>query len=252
MLWMILFCISLGGCSYLFINITIQYLDYGVNTNVVVRRESPSLFPMVTFCNFNPLNTEELVLSGLGLIYASDNTEKVANNYTSARESINLQNFYIENNLAFYINASLRQKRALNIDKMLMSCYYQRKKCNSSDFEYYFDSKFGNCYKFNSGSDSDNQPKPLLYANNPGYLNGLRMELFLGEPVFYNYLSSSTGVFLAVHNQSYHPLLPDEGIMLPSGKANSVVVSRTFIKKLSKPYSNCITDEDSFDSDFFS
>lgn len=77
------------------------------------------------------------------------------------------------------------------------------------------------------------------------------MEIFLGYSNHSNFLSYSSGLYLAVHNQSYHPLIPDEGIQIPSGKSNSVAIKRTFLKKLEHPFSDCISEGSNYNSDLY-
>jgi hypothetical protein len=51
-----------------------------------------------------------------------------------------------------------------------------------------------------------------------------------------------TGIYLLVNNHSTAPITLNGGISLKPGAETYVGVSRTFMKKLGKPYSNCIQD----------
>ena len=56
-------------------------------------------------------------------------------------------------------------------------------------------------------------------------------------------MSSFRALYLIVHNQSSQPLnVINDGILLSPGFYHTVGIDRTFNKKLSKPYSNCIDE----------
>ena len=47
-----------GLCSYLIIELFLNYFSYGVNTTSRTLYETPALFPKVTICNVNPFTTQ--------------------------------------------------------------------------------------------------------------------------------------------------------------------------------------------------
>ena len=146
-------------------------------------------------------------------------------------------------------------KTGFKLEHMLISCEYQNRPCTWRDFAWYHDYKYGNCYRFN-GNDtlielrSSPSPSPLLLngggklrnSTRPGAKNGLRLELFVGDPLTQQRYSYSSGIYLIVHNQSIVPVADETGIELATGLQTNVAVTRSFIRKLSRPYSNCIEE----------
>ncbi len=49
--------VSSGLCSYLIIELILNYYSYGVSTTMRTLYETPATFPKVTICNVNPFTT---------------------------------------------------------------------------------------------------------------------------------------------------------------------------------------------------
>lgn len=69
------------------------------------------------------------------------------------------------------------------------------------------------------------------------------MELFLFEPIDVETMSESTGARLVVHNHTIFPAFFD-GIYIPSGMQNNIMVERKFSSHLEQPYSDCTKNID--------
>ena len=53
------------------------------------------------------------------------------------------------------------------LEKVITHCEFERKLCNlSRDFEYYVDSFYGNCVRFNSGKAMNGSSIPMKYVTN--------------------------------------------------------------------------------------
>ena len=74
------------------------------------------------------------------------------------------------------------------------------------------------------------------------------MSLLKGDPSQQVRWSTTNGIYMVVHNASTNPLHLPEGINLATGFESYVSVSRTFTKRLSSPYSDCIDDLNPFSS----
>ena len=105
---------------------------------------------------------------------------------------------------------------------MMVSCYFGSKICNENDFEYFFDISFGNCYRFNSGLSSSNQRIPLKKVISSGDKNGFQLGIYLGPQDANKNLTFSTGLYLAIHNNSFRGLLPNNGLNVPTGKVTLI------------------------------
>ena len=66
-----------------------------------------------------------------------------------------------------------------SLNSMLISCYFDSKKCSVSDFTYYYTYEYGNCYIFNMYVNSSTSLKTI---SGSGPSNGLNMEIFIGYP----------------------------------------------------------------------
>lgn len=105
-----------------------EYYSYGVSSMSRTFYETPTLFPKVTICNTNPLTTE----------YA----------YNKSR----LIGIYLVDE--FFVNDE-KKKLGHDLKDILLDCEFNRIKCDSSEFTWYFDDNYGNCYTFNSGAKRD-------------------------------------------------------------------------------------------------
>ena len=65
----------------------------------------------------------------------------------------------------------------VSLDNILLSCSFNKKDCDSSQFSSFWSYRYGNCYTFNSKSS---QPV-TLQTSQSGSSYGLRLELFLGK-----------------------------------------------------------------------
>ena len=84
------------------------------------------------------------------------------------------------NIIADNITSSFREKIGFTMDTMLISCYFNGIKCNSSDFVLFQSFEYGNCYSFNSNLNN------IQYTSKYGPFSGLSLELFVGvSGIFY-------------------------------------------------------------------
>lgn len=120
------------------------------------------------------------------------------------------------------------------LSQMLISCRFQGEPCRQTDFEYFLDYNYGNCYRFNNASN-------IREIKNPGWRNGLRLELSTGdlEQQFFNIKS---GMRIVIHNQSIVPFIDEEGIDVSAGFQTNIAIKKTIISRLSEPYSNCVEE----------
>lgn len=62
------------------------------------------------------------------------------------------------------------------------------------------------------------------------------------------------GARVIIHNQTYKPMPSSEGIELSTNYQSNIAISRSFLYKLSSPYSDCIKNYNSpngYDSFFY-
>jgi hypothetical protein len=67
-----------------------------------------------------------------------------------------------------------RKEAGKTLDQIIIKCYLGPNECNlTSDFEYYFDINYGNCFRYNSGKDMNNNVAPSKYISQNGLFNAL-------------------------------------------------------------------------------
>ena len=74
-----------------------------------------------------------------------------------------------------------KRRLGFEIDYMLLTCFYNDKRCTSKDFIWRWDYKYGNCFTFNSGFDASGKNVPILKMSEPGSDRSFKLELFLGK-----------------------------------------------------------------------
>jgi hypothetical protein len=65
------------------------------------------------------------------------------------------------------------------------------------------------------------------------------MELFIGHPTQQQQYTFKTGVRVIIHNQTIEPLPEEDGINVATGQQTDIAISRSFINKLQRPFSQC-------------
>lgn len=101
---------------------------------------------------------------------------------------------------------------------------------------------FRSCYRFNSGRNASGHSIADRKSTRSGKLNGLSVELYVGEPTSLFSLSSSSGIHVIVHNKSVRTFFFD-GFDMPAGMVGNVAVSRKFSSLVPSPYSECRDDD---------
>ena len=109
-------------------------------------------------------------------------------------------------------------------------------RCYSSDFTWFFDKNYGNCYTFNANSSN------VKTTSKAGPAYGLQLELFTGIPGLQDYYIDERGIYLAVTTSGTTPVTSYTGVKLPVSQATNVKITQTSIKNLPSPFSSCRED----------
>ena len=206
-------------------------------THINVYSEQSSNFPAVTICNLNPFITN-YSFQYLQAVATTLNINKgihVPSQSNNKIESIKQMLLLIAN--GFNLTQTEKQKLAQPLEQLIITCTFNMISCNYSEFTWYFDPRYGNCYRFNSKLKGvESVPKKSSVS---GQLNGLMLEVYLGSQMFVSPLLSSSGLHVFVHNESVAPTI-HEGIQLSPGFETNIEVSRVFDYKLESPYNDCV------------
>jgi hypothetical protein len=226
-LWIVFTLGSTGLCFYLMALSIIEFLSYPVITNIEIVKEVPTLFPTVSFCNLNPYKTEDPKID----FYLKEVGKEIEqkNNHPDMKRT--LLKKIVQQNLS---KNEQKQFFGWQLKDMLFHCKFNSFPCNQTfDFEYFYNINYLNCYKFN-GIDS-----ALKKIGKSGLNSGLQLEIYIGKSQ--DSLTDNNGLRVIIHNYTEKKIAPeDEGINLEPGKKYSIGIKRTFYKKESDPYSECI------------
>ena len=201
--------------AYMVINSIFNYFSYKVITTTRTIFEMPTLFPKVTFCNLNKYTTE----------YGFNTDDG--------------------NNLTF------EQRKLLghNLDDILINCWFNYQECNTSDFIWSYDKKYGNCFSFNAGLDLLGNKNTLKQSAFVGSNFGLYMVLYVNfyeKLLEFNSKKNGMGALIRIENSSYAVDHGPDGILVSGGFQTNIVVQREFRHNLPKPYSDCEIEANSF------
>jgi len=142
---------------------------------------------------------------------------------------------------ASLLNDSEKKQLGLSISNSLIGCSFNFEACTIEDFQWYYSSTYGNCFRFNTGFDSNNEPLELKKANQPGFDSGLTVELFIGTSK--NMISRvDSGFNVFIENSTVYPL-DYEGITVKPGLLTKLIIYKKFTKKLPMPYNECLMIE---------
>ena len=166
-LW-IIFSSLMAGLAFYFISHTIlNFLSYEVITNIKSYDDHNIVFPTVTICNQNPFVTEFSVnyINELLMEYISTNKSKL----------LDIKNSLIFVSAAIFDKSDeFKKKLSFEQNKTILYCYFNGGPCSyENDFDWYFDSIYGNCYKFN--------PNGLQTSTQLGPNTGFYLMFYVGK-----------------------------------------------------------------------
>ena len=250
-MWLACFLGSAAFCGFIIYKSVNDYLNYDVVTEIREYKEAPSPFPTITICNINPFATF------FSFEYLIDIFNAEFGNGTTANNSLGdnkIENYKIIEYVHEYF--SLLRSKALNfvsspsfseenrtrlgysIDEMLIKCTFNGIKCSNDDFRRIFLYDYGNCYQFNSNKDANESVAPIKNAYEPGFRNGLYLELLIYEGYYSYSFQPETGAILFAHNQTSRPM-NSPGIKLKTNIMTSIGLSKQFSQKQPYPSSDC-------------
>lgn len=235
-LWIFFVLLSTATCAFIITKAVMDYLDFNVTTKLRLVSQIPIVFPVVTICNANPFVTNS------SRIFVQQLLGKY--NVTNILENLEWYRYlFLVNAANPNLDLSIKKSFGLSLDDLIISCSFNGFKCEPEEFEWFYTTYFGNCFKFNSGNRTE-----LKKTNRPDLINGLKLELFVGytEDTEYSF-DEISGVQLGLHDQSYIPPYFN-GIKAPTGARTDIAIYKTHIKQLEQPYSDCVKDLSKFDS----
>ncbi len=238
----------------------IAYFDYETVVGVRRIKEVQVEFPQVTICNLNAFDvgTDEFSGTYINRVLLKNNISPsiTPTDSQSALDLVLTAANVIKSAIVADTNLTdaSKQKIGFTMDTMLISCYFDGIKCNSSDFTWSHSYEYGNCYSFNAKIDENKNEKVARFTKKSGPKNGLNLELFLGAGGLQDYYLISSGVYVKVNNRSENPNVNFGGITVQTGVSSSIEIQREKYFNLPDPFSDCrkdLTIDTATDSRYF-
>ncbi|XP_060072201.1 degenerin mec-10-like [Ylistrum balloti] len=116
------------------------------------------------------------------------------------------------------------------LNDMIVSCTFNKRRCNISYFQPSISSEYGACYTLSSED---------FIARKPGHLHGLQVILNLEVSEYITPLSSAYGIKMVVHQPQTVPFPSVEGLTLSSRQETTMSLRKLEINRLGGNYGNC-------------
>jgi hypothetical protein len=255
LMWTLFFIIFTLICAYMIVQNIQEYYEYGVITKWRIVHDKSMAFPAISICNLNKYATmsaieyiEETFLQELNvsLINPSSLLEKSLDlrRINQLLELISLR--------IAHANFSTDRKKSfgLGANEMFLSCTFNTIECDLDELEWFYDTTFGNCFRFNSGYNLTGGSIALKTSNRYS-LDGLSLVLFTGMSNVNTQildLFGSSGIRIVIHDQQTRPIVHNEGLDIKAGTKNRISLSKKLSQYLPSPYSEC-DDLGELDSD---
>jgi hypothetical protein len=147
-------------------------------------------------------------------------------------------------NKIFKYSDNDKKRLGHSLQDFLVECKFDDVFCNmTEDFVWYFDSLYGNCFKYNTGRNPKGETIDLKKSIHPGkFYSGLKLTLFESMPKNLKRISySGNGFVIKLANSSY-PVGGNSEIDIMSGAETNIAVERIYSTQLPHPYSACTID----------
>jgi acid-sensing ion channel 1 len=154
-------------CGYLIQKTIAEFLDYNVVTTIRKYGDSPVTFPAVSICNSNLVVHERALEYVNNLVVPLD---KIMDQYEYLQSYVGISLYSPKYNDTF------RASMGFSLDEFVIRCSFKGLLCNNSlHWMWYFDSMYGNCFRFNGGVDASGACVPILKSTKAGRWNGLSL-----------------------------------------------------------------------------
>ena len=205
-IWAVIVVAAVGGfCIVTILNI-LMLVSEPISTSITLTREKQLVFPAVTICSLNLLNTTTLESAGsnvipdlTGLFAAVQDDSDLASCQQYANSLTSMTMPPVNPGWGELINLA-----GNDFNTLLLNCTYAGKKCTSDDFKR-ISTVGGLCYTFNGPLETDTR-----YSNGTGVRRGLRLQLSPDDQEFS--LGQDYGFRVVIHNRDELPRPESDGV----------------------------------------
>ncbi|RNA31924.1 amiloride-sensitive sodium channel subunit gamma-like [Brachionus plicatilis] len=252
-IWLFFLIGSSSYCSYCLFRSFADYFSYKVNIQYTSVRYPSIEFPTVSICNLHRFKIDSnlsdfmFYLQHTKLEYVDNYLKKLLNKTPNITfiDGLTLDR-YLNMLVSDYhyrnMSSDDKEKYSFKYEDLLINCRFNEKPCSKQDFEYFYSSLYGSCFKFNSKKYMNGSQRKVSTISRSGKNNGLMLELFTGNSSEYSFRRSN-GIRLFVHNNSVPTIPLNDGIYLSPGFETNVIVDQINSNRLPQPFSNCIKEE---------
>jgi len=222
-IWLVSLLVAASFCVFFIRKSIYSYLDYDIVTLIENIPQIPAVFPKVIICNSNVFQTN-----------ASIAFIQQAKNKSTIFESLNNEEkiFFLLREMKAHLNEQeIKQSYTLSLNQTLIRCRFNNFECNEKDFEWFLNTFYGSCFRFNG-------KEPFKENDMPGDFYGLKLEINTGDSTKMPDFISENGYRLFILDQLTEPTL-GEGIDIATGMKTNIDIKKTVINRLEYPYNKC-------------
>ncbi|CAF3695950.1 unnamed protein product [Rotaria sp. Silwood1] len=232
----------------------IQYFSYPTQTSVSFAVERSQAFPAVSICNYSPFRLDNFIEPFINFTNSRNLTNTTDTSTISSEQSQYIRKFF--QNL-------LNHGKPVDyyffpLSSMLISCLYNGKRCQTTDFIPFLSSSFGRCYTFNAKMKSNESRvrsttddggigklELQLYAHSHQYVSyiakGKMQNIILRELFCVSFTDISVGMVAMIHDNTELPLIEVAGMQFDPGRKYKLNYKKRTNQLLPFPYSDCTT-----------
>ena len=241
--WALALIAFLGYCIFQVVVSIKTFNDCPFSTKISKNtsyQNSELLFPAVTLCNLNAVNTRRYRNRFKQYLYNEEMLERKIKDLsllaTKTADEILNPEFKDRNRELFKrlnrANDTLRTQGNIShqIGEMLLpynarvhSCSINGQPCTEKNFTRHMSSAYGQCYTFNSAESGS----PLLHATLAGQNSGLKLLLNIERNTYIkSAVRPSVGLAMIVHDQKSFPFMEEYGMAIQPGVSTLCAIKR--------------------------
>ena len=254
-LWLCVLLVFTSLCVYLIVSSINEYKQYHVTTTYRLVIEEEAVFPTITICNMNLLESQYAIntidrMSSRIPSYIAQNRERMsildfAQNYLAYLSVMLMLENIKKATTGSYFNAN-DKRTFFDLNRTMLDCQFAGDACDANDFEFLYHPTYFTCYRFNSGFDSSGARIPLKKVNKAGLTNDrFSMQLYAGTDNLIGDYVPARGFLVLIHNATDNPKKGSpSGMFATPGTGMLINVKRYSNNQYTYPYSECTVSED--------
>jgi len=196
--WSFAFLLSLSLMCYFCTRSLIEYFEYKSKTDLQFLPDYQSKFPAFTICDSAAIRSDRLQRPFIDYLY---NHSLIASNNYSQTLSVTISYEVYAFILTLLNNNDVPQEDLVGLtytlDIMLLSCTYNGKECNESEFVWFYSYSYGSCYTFNAKSVNETTNDLRMTTENGGS-GELDLQFYAQSQFYIGYLLGTSGLIALV------------------------------------------------------